>query len=50
MLLWKVMGLIAKVKRYGDLKGHINVLELRAVKCATLTFSYLHPKAQSMHI
>ena len=31
-------------------KDHINVLELRAVKYAILTFSRLHPKAQSIHI
>ena len=31
-------------------KDHINVLELRAVKYAILTFSRLHPKAQAIHI
>ena len=31
-------------------KDHINVLELRAVKYAILTFSRLHPKAQPIHI
>ena len=31
-------------------KDHINVLELRAVKYAILTFSRLHPKGQSIHI
>ena len=31
-------------------KDHINVLELRAVKYAILTFSRLHPKSQSIHI
>ena len=31
-------------------KDHIDVLELRAVSYAILTFSRLHPKAQSIHI
>ena len=31
-------------------KDHINVLELRAVKYAILTFSRLHLKGQSIHI
>ena len=31
-------------------KDHINILELRAVKYAILTFSRLHPKARSLYI
>ena len=51
----RLKGLLRKSKDRGpwtsqENKDHVNVLELRAVKHAILTFSRLHPKAQSIHI